>query len=200
MSCPSEAAPLECPGRPVPVGAGAGELSCDGVADCEDGWDEAEVRCRGPEHCRGGAFFCDGHCIRASRRCDGVRHCEDGADEQHCPANLRAVAVMDKDGENVVTRRECFDCGNGRCVPPSVKCDGVDDCGNAKDEKRCFAPVCTDGRGRNCVTTKCSDQGLPCRSGYRCGRLKWACDGFPHCDAGSDEQHCHGPPSVYLCR
>lgn len=63
-----------------------------------------------------------------------------------------------RDAANVVTKRECFDCGNGRCVSPSVKCDGVDDCGNQRDEKRCFTPVCADGRGRNCVATKCTDQ------------------------------------------
>lgn len=43
-------------------------------------------------------------------------------------------------------------------------------------------------------------QGIPCSSGYRCGRLKWACDGHPHCDAAADEPaDCNGPPKAYFC-
>ncbi|XP_035378717.1 low-density lipoprotein receptor-related protein 2a isoform X1 [Electrophorus electricus] len=71
-----------------------------------------------------------------------------------------------------------FSCSNGRCVPQSYRCDGVDDCHDNSDEASC---------GANNNT--CSSSAFTC-SNQHCVPRSWHCDGYRDCFDGSDEREC----------
>nr|XP_046260892.1 low-density lipoprotein receptor-related protein 2a isoform X2 [Scatophagus argus] len=71
-----------------------------------------------------------------------------------------------------------FSCGNGKCVPNSYRCDGVDDCHDNSDEVNC---------GIN--NTTCSPSAFTCAN-KRCVPAGWRCDGHNDCFDNSDEHSC----------
>ncbi|CAH1780543.1 unnamed protein product [Owenia fusiformis] len=57
---------------------------CNGVEDCEGGWDERNCATYRPP-CGENYFRCDdGTCIQNWRKCDGRKDCESGIDEMNC--------------------------------------------------------------------------------------------------------------------
>ncbi|KAL1480545.1 hypothetical protein MTO96_034701 [Rhipicephalus appendiculatus] len=72
-----------------------------------------------------------------------------------------------------------FDCGNGRCVSPSMMCDGTDRCGNNADEEGCASG--------SVVCPACS---FACHNGKGCMYPWFVCDGDHDCGDGSDEKNC----------
>ncbi|CAG0902621.1 unnamed protein product [Darwinula stevensoni] len=60
-----------------------GDMRCNGVPDCKDGFDEQNCT----EYCRSiGAFGCEtkGGCVSLDKRCNSVFDCPDMSDEMHC--------------------------------------------------------------------------------------------------------------------
>ncbi len=66
-----------------------------------------------------------------------------------------------------------FQCGSGRCVPVTFKCDGENDCGDYTDET-------------GCVNVTCSSSQFLCEN-RRCIPSTWKCDSENDCGDGSDE-------------
>ncbi|XP_048450538.1 low-density lipoprotein receptor-related protein 2-like isoform X3 [Rhincodon typus] len=187
---------------------------CDGVADCEDGSDEASDICY-MNICHMNEISCgpgSSQCIPANWQCDGEKDCSTGSDEANC-GNLTCSP-----GE--------FTCSSGRCVSRAFVCNGEDDCSDGSDERNCAPAIChphefhcnnskcipldwvCDGhadcgdqsdespdRCRHNILppVTCSPDDIQCHSG-ECIHSRWFCDGDTDCKDGSDEINC--PPLI----
>ncbi|CAK8686586.1 unnamed protein product [Clavelina lepadiformis] len=111
-----------------------------------------------------------------------------------------------------------FECSDGSCILREAYCDGVIDCDDGSDERRCsgcrwneiecFSGECVpsaarcDGN-RDCrdgsdefQCSSCGEDDFLCADESACISRKWRCDGFKDCLDMSDEQGCgHG----WLC-
>ncbi|XP_028305866.1 low-density lipoprotein receptor class A domain-containing protein 3 isoform X2 [Gouania willdenowi] len=100
----------------------------------------------------------------------------------------RTVECQLLSGSNFTT--ECnnpgnFMCGDGRCVPGGLQCDGSPDCFDNSDEKGCPK-----------VRSKCAPTFFACANGVHCIIGRFRCNGFRDCPDGSDEDNCTGNPLV----
>ncbi|XP_061540534.1 suppressor of tumorigenicity 14 protein-like isoform X3 [Phycodurus eques] len=111
-----------------------------------------------------------------------------------------------------------FRCTNDLCVDSRVRCDSVDDCGDASDEDDCgtCAPNvfrcrngrcvlwtmvcngkddCADGSDefkceKSVAMTTCPDSSFRCRNGRCVDKVNPECDGDDDCEDASDEESC----------
>uniref|UniRef100_A0A8C2B7G7 Suppression of tumorigenicity 14a n=1 Tax=Cyprinus carpio TaxID=7962 RepID=A0A8C2B7G7_CYPCA len=75
-----------------------------------------------------------------------------------------------------------FQCNNKRCINPSLRCDGWNDCGDSTDERNC----------------KCDASMIQCRNGI-CKPMFWRCDGVNDCGDDTDELNCGCKVGEFKC-
>ncbi|VDM53507.1 unnamed protein product, partial [Angiostrongylus costaricensis] len=86
-----------------------------------------------------------------------------------------------------------------RCIRRSAVCDGIDDCLDGQDERKCsecLMAAFSEGK-------KCARGLFACRNREECVPGHLECDGVPDCSDGSDEhEHCchyfHSPKTSVL--
>ncbi|CAG5119298.1 unnamed protein product, partial [Candidula unifasciata] len=132
-------------------------VKCDGVANCDNGRDEAVDICG----CLPTEFQCNmTTCINIVQRCDTRVDCDNGSDEMHCETYVCPPTTHIK-------------CKNHFCVSRDAQCNFKDDCGDNSDEKTCTRKSCT------ATEFKCNNS--------QCVFMAYLCDGIADCVDGSDE-------------
>ncbi len=162
-------------------------FTCDGVADCENGVDEADC-----------GFTCnDGTSIEGSWQCDGVPDCPDVEDEADCLV-LECTAYLDPPVPGAAD-------SHAGCEPFSA---ALADCGLLGDGPvfcspemtpclaECYASQsCAELTDAGCIgmpTQALLDCAAACPQTYSCDGAsglppELVCDGIQHCFDGTDE-------------
>ena len=139
----------------------------------------------------------DMKCLPLSAKCDGKHDCSDGYDEANC--GLKYKGNRAHGGKNI-TRCEIheFECEDElKCIRKIFVCDGQRDCEDGSDEVDC----CKDGECKNIfkststtttttpspVISICEAPHRWCDNNTQCLDKEFLCDGFKHCQDGTDE-------------
>ncbi|KAK7160805.1 hypothetical protein R3I93_008467 [Phoxinus phoxinus] len=77
---------------------------------------------------------------------------------------------------------EMYQCENKRCVKPTMRCDGWNDCGDSSDEKKC----------------QCDSSMIQCKNSF-CKPMFFLCDGVNDCGDGTDEINCGCKTGEFKC-
>jgi low-density lipoprotein receptor-related protein 1 (alpha-2-macroglobulin receptor) len=119
-------------------------------------------------------------CIHKDWFCDSENDCWDMSDEKNCPEHKKRCYINE------------FQCSNGSCINLEARCDGRDDCHDAKisgglssDEENC----------RVVLQGHCPSDQFMCDDSI-CIPLSWHCNGFADCLDHSDEYDCRESPPV----
>ncbi|XP_050544964.1 serine protease nudel-like [Daktulosphaira vitifoliae] len=156
-----------------------------------------------------------GNCVPWEKICNDQWDCRNGQDESiklcyerqnKCKTN-ETLCICGVGG---------FKCHNGKCVPKTAFCDGVDQCGDGTDEPTtCQINTCVaylnltaperlcDGRwdcedksdedSSICSSSYCSKQNVyHCQSSSKCISNEFVCDGEEDCPESDDEAKCIG--------
>lgn len=113
----------------------AGDLLCDGKANCKDSSDETQAECLKPEIlCPHYAFRCKyGACVNGDAVCNGVQDCVDNSDETQ-PQCTRTSENHNQTTRSVRCKVDQFLCDNGQCISQFDVCDGNRNCVDGSDE------------------------------------------------------------------
>ena len=182
---------LKCPEFYTACGNGTcvpQDALCNGVNDCEDGWDEQIcifIRSKlsfdtkpksnvTSNRCKDNSLYdADYHCIFELDERNNMLHCSDGShllspcETSGCPRAFKCRLLS-------------------YCIPVRQVCDGVSDCPTGEDELNCDRLQCT---------------GLfQCKQSSTCLPPWDICDGTVHCkDFLDDEIYCAPCPQGMLC-
>ncbi|SPP87604.1 serine protease nudel isoform X2 [Drosophila guanche] len=159
-SCKNPQAPPDCSTHRCPLGICLPQSAiCNDRADCHDGSDEQEAKCRKlKQRCAPGEMKCRSSfkCLPKNKFCDHVPDCEDMTDEPticSCFTYLQATDpakicdgkrnCWDKSDESSVLcncTSDHFQCSSSPedCIPRDFVCDKEPDCPNGEDERYCF--------------------------------------------------------------
>ncbi|XP_071493575.1 G-protein coupled receptor GRL101-like [Diadema antillarum] len=176
------------------------DMWCNFINDCGDNSDEETCAHRS---CWKGEFSCaNGQCVSTWFVCDGVRDCIDGSDEARCTHD----DFIHCDGKRVFWQEWCdgdvdcldteldetnctcaqdeYRCPNGKCLRPSVRCNGVCDCKSCQDEVDCSEQEMCNYQTNGFL--------CPFRNGLptSCVKEQYVCDGHHDCVGGMDETYC----------
>jgi hypothetical protein len=84
-----------------------------------------------------------------------------------------------------------FKCLDGTCIDLSGRCNGVNNCADASDERGCplsaSAPSSDISTSRACPDNFNTDVYFQCRSNMQCIEKASLCNGYNNCEDGSDE-------------
>jgi low-density lipoprotein receptor-related protein 1 (alpha-2-macroglobulin receptor) len=188
---------------------------CDQDPDCADASDEKGC----PVVDCGAEFLNCRHttaCVHPEWLCDKHDDCWDNSDEIECGWDKKVKPVKNRDSKVTPNVRACVDdeftCASGKCVPKSVRCDHVDDCGDSSlftvksSNKSSPSRSPKNSRSKNKSTSKrsklmalssdeqncewkCFEDQWRCASG-ECISSNWRCDGSVDCVDKSDERNC----------
>ncbi|XP_072042841.1 uncharacterized protein [Amphiura filiformis] len=171
------------------------DLICDGNDDCRDNSDETDCPTTpATDICDPGYFACshEGPCVEERTFCDAIIDCkETKVDEMNC--------TCPRNGD--------WRCANTRCIPPSLICNGENNCKDNSDEENCPTTVATTESStttEQIITTDSSTtielmttKPDPCPDSFACSAegpcidKSLVCDAFVDCPlTKEDEVHC----------
>ncbi|VDD88098.1 unnamed protein product [Enterobius vermicularis] len=150
------------------------------------------MHCTVKDSCNENEFACCAEpqmCIDLARRCDGHIDCADGDDENNCPPHCAKGFTSCKTDEFACVK-------SGRCIPATLRCDGVlDDCGDGSnmDEIGC-------SRNSTCLGQFVCHSNLSktLMGTHNCVEYSKHCDGIRDCPNGEDEINCKMAEAKYL--
>ncbi|PAV56600.1 hypothetical protein WR25_00279 [Diploscapter pachys] len=166
-------------------------LVCDGIKDCENGFDEAS--CLDPDRkCPAQTdFMCaNGQCIAGEHlRCNMQVDCTDGSDEwpEMCSMDPKPRACPGDQHQCVLQS------GEQACLPAEKICDKTVDCKDNSDEVHCGVNECKLGKS-DCQQV-CIDRPngfeCACRPGFYLNPFdKASCSSNPSCPLANCSHYC----------